>query len=128
MNTWDDKFHMLHEDYREPCHYYFFLELFGLNKTLYLSLEYYSYMSQTLAVASDGCGISEVIGDFTSSVYTVGDMEALEKLIMQCMADPDSLRESARKQFEYVRENLTWPKLCGNHVREFESIISRTES
>ena len=84
--------------------------------------------SGTLAIVSDGCGISEVIRDITDTVYPVGDVDALEELVMRFMADPESMRDAARKQFEYVRENLMWSKLCGNYIREFERIISRTES
>ena len=84
--------------------------------------------SGTMAIVSDGCGISEVIGEISDTVYPTGDVEALGELVERYLNDPGQLKETALKQFQFVKENLTWPKLCGDYLRYFEQIISRQES
>lgn len=77
-----------------------------------------------MAVVSDGCGIHEVIGNITPTVYEVGKIEILKELFVS-LIEKGNYKEFAHKQKAYVAKNLTWNKVCKQYVRDFNNIIGK---
>ena len=77
-----------------------------------------------MAVVSDGCGIHEVIGNITPTVYEVGKVELLKELFVS-LIEKGNYKEFAHKQKEYVAKNLTWNKVCEQYVKDFNDILCK---
>ena len=76
------------------------------------------------AVVSEGCGIHEVIKDITpDTVYETGNIDSLTNTIVSLIKD-DNYKVCAKIQKEYTLNNLTWGKICGQYLEDFNSILS----
>ncbi|MFM2484518.1 glycosyltransferase family 4 protein [Celerinatantimonas yamalensis] len=75
------------------------------------------------ALVSTGCGISEIIKNISSeTVFEVSNTVALTNMI-EDMVRSKSYEIISKKQKEYVRNNLTWKKVCEKYVDDFKEIL-----
>ena len=71
-------------------------------------------------VVSNSCGISEVVKGITPGmVYSCGNMDELAKIITNIFKG-DYSNKIGRKQKKFVKNNLTWEKVCHQYISDFK--------
>lgn len=77
-----------------------------------------------VVVVSDGAGVSEVVEELGGVVYTCGDVDELVAKVTALLLDAEAMTTIEKRQRAYIREHLTWERVCATYVRDFEAMLS----
>jgi len=74
-------------------------------------------------LVSTGCGISEVIKNINSeAVFEVSNTNELSNKV-ETIINNKTHENISQKQKKYVKQNLTWKKVCEKYIEDFKEIL-----
>lgn len=74
-------------------------------------------------IVSTGCGISEVLKTISSEmVYEVGNIDVLSYRISE-LVKSKSFKGIADEQKQYIKDNLTWKKICEIYLDDISDLL-----
>lgn len=76
-------------------------------------------------IISDGSGISNVLKkNSPEMIYNVGKIDKL-KIIIEKLIKNKTYKISGQVQKKFVRDNLTWERVCNQYINDFNNILDK---